>query len=635
MGMWGGGQAGGWSSGIGGDMHAARTQRTQGHWGSSFGRNTGGEEEYGALYNPALFRRLAAYLRPHKGHTLIALAAMILFAFASYLQPLLITLAVRDFISEGDLVGLRWLMIVFVMLALLAWGAEYVRQWAMAIVGHRILLRMRQEIFDHMVSLSQRFYDNAEVGRVMSRVTSDVQVLQELITTGVLTVIADVVGLGIVVVVLVLLDWQLALTTFTVLPILVLAMVLWSRRARVAFLEVRAAIAAVNGTLNEDLSGVRVVQSMGREEENARRFDRINGWNLRVTRRAGRLSSSVIPVVEVLTAVATAAVIVVAGIRLSNGSLDPATGVAAVIGFALYIQRFFDPVRDLVLQYTMFQRAMAGAERIFEVLDTQPEIQDAPDAVVLDDIRGVVTFDDVSLEYVPGIRVLHNIDLEIQPGETVALVGETGAGKTSIAALISRSYDVTEGAVRIDGHDVRQIRRTSLTQRMGVVLQDPFPVLRNRSRQHSLWAPRCDAWRRGGGGARRGSGQLDQPVARRVRYSGGRARADPFGGSAAVDRFRAGDCSGPAHPDPGRGHGERGFADGGADPASDPARDARAHVDRNRAPAEHDPRRQPDRRDGSRAHRGDRITRGTTRAGWHLRTAVSHDLRGADPDTVR
>ena len=470
MGMWSGGSAGGWSSNIGGGGHGPRA----GHWGSSWGRSDGWEEEYGKLYNPHLIRRISRYLIPHKRWALVGLVAMIVFAAASFSQPYIIFLALQDFIATGDLRGLARLMGVFVALALVAWVAEFVRQWAMARIGHRILLTMRQQVFDHMMSLSQSFYDDAEVGRVMSRVTSDVQVLQELLTTGVLTVVSDVIGLGIVIGFLLLIDWQLALATFVVLPPLLLVMVWWSRHARRAFLEVRSAIAAVNGTLNEDLNGVRVVQSVGRQDENARRFDDVNGWNLRATRRAGLMSAAVIPVVEVLTAAATALVVIIAGIQLANGGLDPATGVAAVISFAIFIQRFFDPVRDLVLQYTMFQRAMAGAERIFEVLDTVPEIVDREDALELDDIKGDVVFDNVSLEYVEGIRVLHDIELTVKAGETVAFVGETGAGKTSMTALISRAYDVTEGKVLIDGHDVRDIARRSVTKRMGVVLQDAF-----------------------------------------------------------------------------------------------------------------------------------------------------------------
>ena len=406
MGFGGGHTAGGWSSNLGGQGHGLRSHG----WGSARA-NSDWEEEYGALYNPQLVRRMVRYLAPHKKHAWIAFTSMITFAAFSYIQPFLIMLAVRDYITDGDLSGLKWLMLAFVGVAIGAWASELVRQWSMAHVGHAVLLTMRRQMFDHLMSLSQRFYDDGEVGRIMSRVTSDVQVLQELLTTGVLTVIADVIGLAIVVAVVLLLDWQLALVMFAVLPILLLVMIFWSRHARRAFLEVRVAIASVNSTLNEDLNGVRVVQGLSREGENARRFDKINARNLRATRRAGMLSASVIPVVEILIALATALVLVVAGTRLADGRLDPAFGFAAVLGFALYIQRFFDPVRDLVLQYTMFQRAIAGAERIFEVLDTQPEITDKPDALELDDIEGDVVLDSVSLEYVEGIRVLYDINL--------------------------------------------------------------------------------------------------------------------------------------------------------------------------------------------------------------------------------
>ena len=228
--------------------------------------------------------------------------------------------ALRDFIADGDLGGLAWIMGLFVVLAVVAWLAEFVRQWAMAKVGHRILLTMRRQVFDHMMSLSQGFYDDAEVGRVMSRVTSDVQVLQELLTTGVLTVVSDVLGLMIVIALLLVIDVQLAMVTFVVLPFLLVAMIWWSKRARVAFLEVRSAIAAVNGTLNEDLNGVRVVQSVGRQDENAKRFDDVNGWNLRATRRAGLMSAAVIPGPDLRLANFTRAEM--SGTDLSGASLE-------------------------------------------------------------------------------------------------------------------------------------------------------------------------------------------------------------------------------------------------------------------------------------------------------------------------
>jgi ABC-type multidrug transport system fused ATPase/permease subunit len=219
---------------------------------------------------------------------------------------------------------------------------------------------------------------------------------------------------------------------------------------------------------------VRVIQSLSREGENVRRFDMINADNLVANIEAGRLQAVVMPVVEVLSATALAIVIIVGGQRVLNRSLDPVVGVSFILSFALYIQRFFDPVRDLVLQYTQVQRAMAGGERVFEVLDTRPDIEDATDALDLEDIRGEVVFDHVSFSYVEDVEVLHDICLHVRPGETIALVGPTGAGKTTVTALIGRFYDVTGGRLLIDGHDIRQIRRQSLTRRMGMVLQDPF-----------------------------------------------------------------------------------------------------------------------------------------------------------------
>ena len=469
MGMMGGGMAGGWSSNLGGGGHGPRSG-----WASSASMADGWDKEYGALYNPQLVRRFGRYIGPHKKPLAAAIIANAIFAVAQSVQVLIVYEALQGALDNGVVATLDRIALLFGVVVLVSWGSEFVRQWLMANVGHPILRKMRQDVFDHLMRLEHRFYDRGEVGAIMSRVTSDVQVLQEMLTSGVLTVIGDIFGLLIMIGVFLYIDWQMALGTFTILPILVVCMAFWSRRARRAFLETRVAIAAVNSTLNEDLNGVRVVQSLNRESENARRFDRINNWNLRATRRAGLLSAAIMPLVEILIAVATAIVIAIAVARLTNGSLEEAAGVAGIVAFAIGIQRFLDPVRDLVLQYTMFQRAMAGAERVFEVLDTDPEIEDSDEARDLPDIAGHVHFDNVSLEYVDGVRVLFDLDLEVQPGETVALVGETGAGKTSITSLITRNYEVTEGAVLIDGHDVREVTRASLVQRVGVVLQDPF-----------------------------------------------------------------------------------------------------------------------------------------------------------------
>jgi ABC-type multidrug transport system fused ATPase/permease subunit len=461
---WGGGMAGGWSGH--GTSGAMRLRRSIDGWGD--------EEELGRLYDHRVVTRLIRYLGPYRKHMILAVAAMLIFAVTSYVQPLLIGIAVSHFIAEGDLRGLNFLGLAFVALVLVSWGAQYVQLATTGYAGQRVLYTLRRELFDHLQKLSLRFYDNNEVGRVMSRMTSDVTVMQELLTSGALTIMADIVGLGLIVFFLLIQDVQLALLTFIVVPVLVGAMSLWQRRARRAFIQVRQAIAVVNANLQENVSGVRVIQSLSREDENVRRFDDINADNLAANIEAGRLQAVVMPLVEVLAAVATATVIVVGGQRVLDRSLDPVVGVGFILSFALYIQRFFNPIRDLVLQYTALQRAMAGGARVLEVLDMQPEVVDSDEAEELDDVRGEVTFEKLGFSYVPGVDVLHDIDLHVRPGETIAFVGPTGAGKTTMTALICRFYDATEGRVLIDGRDIRDIRRRSLTRRVGLVLQDPF-----------------------------------------------------------------------------------------------------------------------------------------------------------------
>jgi ATP-binding cassette subfamily B protein len=314
-----------------------------------------------------------------------------------------------------------------------------------------------------------------EVGRVISRLTSDVQVVQDLMTTGSLTSFSNIVGINIVIVILLIADWQLALVTFAVVPLLVLIMVFWARLARTAFMQTRITISALYGNLAESLAGVRAIQSMSREDENARIFDLLNRENRDSNNWASFLSSAVMPVLEVSVAIATSAVLIVGGLRAINAELvDIADLFAVLTAFTVYVTRFFDPIRDLVMQYTMFQRAMAGGERIFQVLDTPPRVVDKPDALALETVEGRVDFDHVFFHYVEGVPILQDVDLHVAPGETIAFVGQTGAGKTTMTALVSRGYDVTGGAIRIDGHDIRDIERRSLTRHMGVVLQQPF-----------------------------------------------------------------------------------------------------------------------------------------------------------------
>jgi ATP-binding cassette subfamily B protein len=252
--------------------------------------------------------------------------------------------------------------------------------------------------------------------------------------------------------------------------VLIFALMYWQQRARLTFIRVRQAISVVNAGLQENISGVRVIQSLNRQEENRRRFDDINLKHLNANLHAGQMSSVILPMVEVLMAVALAVVIMYGG----NQVLHTEMQVSVLIAFALYIQRFFDPIRNLTMQYTELQRAMASGTRIFEVLDTKPEIADAPGAATLTEAQGEIRFENVSHSYVAGVWVLQDINLHIKPGETVALVGLTGAGKTTVTALIARFYEATAGRITIDGHDVRQVTMESLAKQIGMVLQDPY-----------------------------------------------------------------------------------------------------------------------------------------------------------------
>lgn len=457
MAYWGGAAAGGWSGG--------------GHFGQQLRRSVDGweDDEYGSVYSHRVVSRLLPYIRPYKGRAFVALVGTIIYIITSQFQPFLVGNLIDD-ASRGDLAAVNRTGGLFVGLVLTSWAAYYAQLSSMGWVGHRLLFTLRTQMFGHLQKLSLRFYDNNEVGRVMSRITSDVTTLQDLLTSGSLTILANFLGLFVIVGLMMYKSIELALITMAVVPFLVVAMAIWQAYARRSFIRVRQAIAIVNGNLQENVSGVRVIQSLSREGENSRRFEGVNRNNFSANVDAGRVTAAVMPMVELSVAIATALVIVYGGFKFINGDITLGT----VAFFAFAVQRFFDPVRDLVLQYTQLQRAMAGGERIFEVLDTVPEIQDAPDAIELDDVRGEVTFEHVGFRYVPDVSVLQDFNLHVKPGETIALVGQTGAGKTTITALVSRFYDVTEGRILIDGQDIREIKRQSLAKRMGLVLQEPF-----------------------------------------------------------------------------------------------------------------------------------------------------------------
>ncbi len=427
------------------------------------------DEELGAAYNHAVVTRLLGYVKPFRMRAVLAIAGVVLTALLANLQPAII----RDVINaatRGDTGEVTRKSLIFLGFALGAWLGMYMQLLNAGWIGHRILLRLRIEMFAHLQKLSLRFYDNNETGRVMSRVQNDVTSMQELLSSGFLTIFGDIIGLGVVIYLVTNSNLELALVSFSVVPILILITTVWQYYARKAFMRVRQAIAIVNSNLQENVSGVRVIQSLSREDVNAQRFSSVNADNMQANIAAGRLQAAIMPMVEIISSSATALVILYGGTKVLHGDLDLGT----MSLFLFSIERFFQPVRDLVMQYTQLQRAMAGGVRCFEVLDTKPEIVDDPEAVELSDVRGEVEFDQVDFDYVEGVPVLRDINLHVYPGETIAIVGSTGAGKTTFTALILRFYEITHGKILIDGYDLKKIKRSSLTRRTGVVLQDPF-----------------------------------------------------------------------------------------------------------------------------------------------------------------
>ncbi len=441
----------------------------------SYGRGMAGrlgldqEEEDGQLYDHAVVSRLFKYLLPHWPRLLLTLAAVIVYTGTVIAIPWMVALIIDDYVRAGDLSGLNIVVPIFVGLALLQFGSQYVHLRTMAFVGQRVLYTLRVGLFGHLQGLSMSFYNRNEVGRVMSRVQNDVQQLQEFLSIVIITA-ADILSLGGIIGVMLYMNTQLAVTTLLIIPLLFVMMAIWQRFARRAFMRARRAISAVNAGLQENISGVRVVQSMNREGANIRSFDAANTENLGANLEAGRMQAVLFPAVEFMSAFGLALVVFVGGSLV----LDDALQVGVLVAFALYIQRFFEPVLNLTMQYGSLQRAMASGSRIFELMDVEPEVVDRPGSASVETVTGDVRFEGVEYHYVKDEPVLQGVDLHVPAGKTVALVGPTGAGKTTIVSLLMRFYDVTEGRVLIDGVDIRDITLDSLSKQISIVPQEPY-----------------------------------------------------------------------------------------------------------------------------------------------------------------
>ena len=413
-----------------------------------------------------LFRHLGPYWKP-----LTATSILLLFQTGlSLLPPLFQKVIIDEVIATGDLRRLVFLVAVmigvFAVLALVEFGDQYLRH----VLGERFLLDLRVRIYDYLQRLSLSFFERTSTGELMSRVTNDVNELERFITHGVTLIVVDFLRLVGASVILILLDWRLALVALLPIPFIGFGLRRFNRRVRPIYRRVRDRLGDINARLQDDLSGIRVIQAFGQEEAELQRFRSVSERYFRERVQAIWAWSTFFPTIYFISSVSGVLVLGVGAAMIINGQLTLGTLVA----FLAYIASFYEPLRRLTDVDNVFQQADAAAERIFELLDEMPEIQDAPDAIPLGRITGEVAFDDVHFRYGDDGEVLHDIEFQMAPGQVVALVGPSGAGKTSIANLLCRFYDPTHGRVLVDGHDLRQVQLGSLRQQVAVVLQDTF-----------------------------------------------------------------------------------------------------------------------------------------------------------------
>jgi ATP-binding cassette subfamily B protein/subfamily B ATP-binding cassette protein MsbA len=433
---------------------------------------TQSEELYDKALDPQVARRLIGFIAPYKWQMILSALLMLAATVSSVIGPYLVKVAIDDGILAKNPLVLRNVVLVYLGAAILRWAFIYWRVNIMAWVGQSFIYDLRKKLFAHLQKLSLGFYSRYSVGRVITRVINDVETLREFVIWAVLAIARDLFALVGIVIAMLALDIKLSLITFITIPLMVLATRMYRARARFAYRRVRAAISWVNSVLAENINGIRVVQAFSRQARNYSNFsDFTNRYHLQTVISAAKVAAAFLPVVDVLGALATAAVIYFGGAAVLGESISP----GVLVAFVLYIDRYFDPIRDLSRRYDTLQSAMAGGERVLNLMDTPVEVRDAEDAQTLPPIKGDVRFENVSFNYSDDpTPVLRDIDLFAPAGSTVALVGETGAGKTTLVKLLSRFYDPVEGAVLVDGIDLRKVTQDSLREQMGIVLQDPF-----------------------------------------------------------------------------------------------------------------------------------------------------------------
>src|SRR3954468_7385721 len=420
-----------------------------------------------AVRRVSTLARLAA---PYKLRTSLALGSLLVAALIALVPPLLARAAINDGVVDGDLTALSWLVAAFVVVGALGLLASSAQTYFTGWTGERILADLRNRLFRHLQRLSLGYYERNRAGVIISRITNDVEALDQLVTDGVTTLVQNTLILVGSAVILFFLDWRLALAVMTVIPFMIVATAFFRSRSSRAYNQVRERLGLVTATLAEDIGGIRGVQASTREDANRRRFEEVNAHYRAANHQTVVLSGWYFPTVDFLSAIATAIVLGYGGYLV----FDDAISIGTLFAFILYLSNFFDPVQQLSQLYNTFLAATAALDKIMDVTDEEPEVLDHAAAHELAHIRGDVRFEDVRFAYGRGAEVLHGIDLDVPAGTTVALVGHTGAGKSTIAKLIARFYDPVDGRITIDGVDLRDVTQASLRRQLGVVPQEGF-----------------------------------------------------------------------------------------------------------------------------------------------------------------
>jgi len=439
------------------------------------------EEVPGKAYDAVLMRRLLHYLRPYKPQVALALTAIIGASMLQLAQPYLMKIAIDRHIATGDMAGLDRIALLFFAILLGSFALEFLQTWTMQLTGQRIMFDMRMQVYGHLQRLDVQFYDRNPVGRLMTRVTTDVDVLNDLFTAGVVSIFGDVFMLLGIMVVLVIMDWRLALVAFSVLPLIVFVTQWFRRNARESYRAVRTWIARINAFLQEHITGMSTVQLFRQEERKRERFEAINRTHRDANVDSIFYYAVFYPAIEVIGALAAALIIWFGGGWTMQGTLT----LGSLVAFLQYSQRFFRPISDMSEKFNVLQAAMASSERIFKLLDTPARIASGSNAEApvlpgagrqsgpgLERGSGSIVFEDVSFAYNESDYVLRNVSFDVRPGQRVGIVGATGAGKSTLINLLLRFYDVTGGRILIDGADVRSMDLQALRSKFSLVLQD-------------------------------------------------------------------------------------------------------------------------------------------------------------------